>query len=81
MGKKRRKRSRRSIRRKIRRPKLRRVKKRGRFLLITPSGQIWTTTNVIADMKRKAKRPGKRKSKRGKIYYEYRSNRSDVGLI
>lgn len=29
------------------------------------------------DKKRKAKPPGKRKSKRGKIYYERRKNRSD----
>lgn len=29
------------------------------------------------DKKRKAMSPGKRKSKSGKVYYEYRKNRSD----
>lgn len=30
------------------------------------------------DKKRKALAPGKRRSKKGKIYYEYRRNRTDV---
>lgn len=34
--------------------------------------------NLLMDMAiKKALRPGKRISKRGKIYYEYRKNRSD----
>ena len=33
--------------------------------------------DIKEDKKRKAKLPGKRKSKSGKIYYEYRKNRSD----
>lgn len=32
----------------------------------------------ILDKKRRAMRPGKRRSKRGKIYYETRRNRSDL---
>ena len=39
-------------------------------------------TGKIKSLKRdkliKAKLPGKRKSKTGKIYYEYRKNRSDI---
>lgn len=35
-------------------------------------------TTRIADAKRKAKRPGKRKSASGRTYYERRKNRSDV---
>jgi len=35
------------------------------------------TSNVSADAKRMAKPVGKRKSKNGKTYYEYRDNRSD----
>lgn len=31
-----------------------------------------------ADKRRHAKRPGKRRSKSGKLYYETRPNRSDV---
>lgn len=31
------------------------------------------------DALRKALRPGKRISKNGKVYYEYRKNRSDLG--
>lgn len=36
------------------------------------------TSNAVADKKRIAKRPGKRKSATGKTYYERRKNRSDV---
>lgn len=35
------------------------------------------TSNQAADVKRKAKAPGKRKSKSGATYYERRKNRSD----
>jgi len=35
-----------------------------------------TTTKL--DRKRKALPPGKRRSRNGKVYYEYRKNRSDV---
>lgn len=31
------------------------------------------------DRRFKAKKPGKRKSSTGNIYYEYRTNRSDIG--
>lgn len=36
-------------------------------------------TNIKRDKVRKAFVPGKRVSKSGKIYYEYRKNRSDLG--
>lgn len=35
-------------------------------------------SDLKKDYKRKAKAPGKRKSKSGKTYYEYRANRSDA---
>jgi hypothetical protein len=35
-------------------------------------------SNKKADAKRKALKPGKRLSRTGKVYYEYRKNRSDV---
>ncbi len=37
--------------------------------------------NKNLDAKRKALPPGKRISKSGKIYYEYRRNRSDIGKV
>ncbi len=49
-------------------------KKRGR-----PKGHMHQTgkSDYKRDKKRTAKKPGKRKSKSGKVYYEYRRNRSD----
>ena len=35
--------------------------------------------NALKDMRKKALAPGKRISKSGKVYYEYRANRSDIG--
>jgi len=35
-------------------------------------------TNLKSDLKRKALPPGKRISKNGKVYYEYRANRTDI---
>lgn len=35
-------------------------------------------TNLRKDLQRKAKPPGKRVSKNGNVYYEYRANRTDV---
>jgi hypothetical protein len=35
------------------------------------------SSNTAADKRRKAERPGKRVSKSGNVYYEYRANRSD----
>lgn len=37
-----------------------------------------TKKAIKADLKRKAKHPGKRKSKSGNFYYESRPNRSDI---
>jgi len=34
--------------------------------------------NILKDERKKALAPGKRISKSGKVYYEYRANRSDV---
>ena len=36
------------------------------------------TTNIVRDKARKALAPGKKISKTGKIYYEYRKNRVDL---
>jgi hypothetical protein len=38
-----------------------------------------TMREIGLDLMRQAKPPGKRKSKSGKTYYEYRPNRSDLG--
>lgn len=35
-------------------------------------------SNTAADRKRTALQPGKRRSKSGRVYFEYRKNRSDV---
>ena len=36
------------------------------------------TSSTVRDKKRKAMQPGKRQSASGRIYYEYRKNRSDL---
>jgi hypothetical protein len=36
------------------------------------------TSNLKYDRRHKALKPGKRVSKSGKVYYEYRKNRADV---
>ena len=41
------------------------------------TGEQTGTSNKKVDEKRKALAPGKRRSKTGKIYYEYRKSRSD----
>ncbi len=35
-------------------------------------------SNILADVKIKAMRPGKRISKSGRVYYERRANRADI---
>ena len=40
--------------------------------------QSGNTKNEIKDLRKKALAPGKRISKTGKVYYEYRANRSDI---
>ena len=40
--------------------------------------QTGNEKNVLKDLRKKALAPGKRISKNGKIYYEYRANRSDI---
>jgi len=46
-------------------------------IVYTQSHQIGKT-NSFRDKKRKALPPGKRISKKGKVYYEYRKNRTDL---
>lgn len=41
---------------------------------VTQSGK----SNILLDESRTAKPPGRRRSKSGNIYYEYRMNRSDI---
>ena len=36
------------------------------------------TSDYFRDIAVKAKKPGKRISKTGRVYYEYRANRSDI---
>jgi hypothetical protein len=45
---------------------------------LTKSTRQTGTSNISKDKRLKAKAPGKRRSRKGKIYYEYRKNRSDV---
>lgn len=39
------------------------------------------STHIAEDKKHRAKKPGKRTSANGKVYYERRANRSDVGKL
>lgn len=50
-------------------------KKKARVLKVMK--QTGTRKSLALDRKRKAKLPGKRRSKTGKIYWETRKNRSD----
>ena len=52
------------------------TKVKGPAVLKASKHQIGTT-NEKRDKSRKAMKPGKRVSKKGNIYYEYRRNRSD----
>ena len=52
------------------------VKRKARAL--TRSTRQTGSSNMARDRKRKALAPGKRRSKKGNIYYENRKNRSDV---
>ena len=45
--------------------------------IIKVAKQTAGTSNLKWDLRYKAMLPGKRRSKRDKIYYEYRINRSD----
>ncbi len=56
-----------------------RSKKFGRRVLKASTRQTGTT-NVKRDaaIKKRAMQPGKRRSASGRIYYEYRKNRSDL---
>ena len=52
------------------------ISKRG--TTIKPSQHQTGRTTKLIDMPKTALAPGKRVSKYGKIYYEYRKNRSDI---
>lgn len=45
---------------------------------LTKSTRQTGSSNMKIDKKLKAIAPGKRRSKKGNIYYEYRKNRTDV---
>lgn len=49
-----------------------------RIRIIKRLPQTGETIDILADMARKAKAPGKRISRTGNIYWETRRNRSDV---
>ena len=53
-------------------------KKKGGEVLKPANRQTGKSKDVERDKKLKALPPGKRRSGRGKIYYEYRQNRSDL---
>ncbi|RLE42418.1 hypothetical protein DRJ16_04850 [Candidatus Woesearchaeota archaeon] len=53
-------------------------KKRGGGVLKASKRQTGKSKSVERDKKLKALPPGKRRSRSGKIYYEYRQNRSDL---
>ena len=44
---------------------------------IKKTHQLGGVSDVIWDLRKVALEPGKRLSKRGRVYYEYRRNRSD----
>ena len=74
--------SRRTTRRsRVRRKKTRRVRRVSRKRRKRTKGLSYQTGTSIKsyDVRHKAKKPGKRKSATGKIYYERRANRSDKG--
>lgn len=50
----------------------------GKTIKVAKHQTGWTI--IPLDKERKALKPGKRLSKNGKIYYEYRRNRSDKNL-
>ena len=54
------------------------AKKRRKGIVIKKSSRQIGKSNVSKDIRKKAMRPGKRISKNGKIYYEYRKNRTDL---
>lgn len=56
------------------------AKKKGAAVSYKPRKKLHQTgsSSAYLDKKLKAKAPGKRKSRSGRIYYEYRKNRSDM---
>jgi hypothetical protein len=55
------------------------INKNKQGMVLTPrKNPINNTVSLQADFSKKAKRPGKRISATGRIYYEGRSNRSDL---
>ena len=60
----------------------------GKVVWVMPHGRVLKVANhrtgksdAQRDQMYLALAPGKRESKNGNIYYEYRKNRSDVGLV
>jgi len=54
------------------------VKKLKPKVVYSKKRQTGKRIDLVADKKRKALSPGKRISKTGKTYYEYRKNRTDI---
>jgi hypothetical protein len=54
-----------------------RIFEEGKARVLEVSTKQTGTSNLSKDLKYQAKAPGKRLSKFGKIYYEYRKNRTD----
>ena len=53
-------------------------KKNKAKVIYTKPTQTGNIKSKLKDQSRKAILPGKRRSKKGNIYYEYRKNRSDM---
>ncbi|MEM4449337.1 MAG: hypothetical protein QXQ33_00735 [Nitrososphaerota archaeon] len=53
------------------------VMRKGKAVVLVPAKSQIGKSNIARDKKLIALRPGKRRSRRGKIYYERRANRSD----
>ena len=76
------------VRKKVIRVKAHKRRYKGKVVWVMPHGRVLKVSkhrNGKSDTKRDqvylALPPGKRESKDGNIYYEYRKNRSDVGLV
>jgi len=63
------------------RKKTRRKTNRKHWLsgVIKRASHVVGSSDTLRDMGRQAKAPGKRRSRSGETYYEYRANRADLG--
>ena len=69
-----------SLRKTLQGAQIFKVKRKGRTykVYVIPRMRQIGRSNELRDLKRKALPPGRRVSKSGRVYYEYRKNRSDL---